>query len=100
MFHFKKEQKICEIGGIKVGGQPGEYPTVVVPSIFQKGDRVFEGAKRKQRFNEKRAEDLSKTTDKVSAENLVPCMTDIVHNTGAKFKSMWESGCKDSLYMI
>ncbi|MCK4817729.1 tetrahydromethanopterin S-methyltransferase subunit H, partial [bacterium] len=46
MFQLKTEQKICEIGGVRFGGQPGEYPTVVIPSIFQKGDRVFEGAKR------------------------------------------------------
>ena len=100
MFHLKTEQKICEIRGVRFGGQPGEYPTVIIPSIFQKGDRIFERVKRKKGFNEKRAEDLSKMTDKVSAENVVPCMTDIVPNTGARFKSMWESGWKDSLYMI
>jgi tetrahydromethanopterin S-methyltransferase subunit H len=43
MFKFETEQKICEIGGVLVGGQPGEYPTVVCSSIFQKGDRVFAG---------------------------------------------------------
>ena len=58
MFQFEKEQKVCDISGIQFGGQPGQYPTVIVPSIFQKGDRVFEGAKRKEGFNEKRAEEL------------------------------------------
>lgn len=86
MFTLEKEQKICEIGGIKFGGQPGEYPTVVVPSIFQKGDRVFEGVKRKEGFNEKRAEELLKTVDKLSKETGIPCMADIVANTGAEFK--------------
>jgi len=28
MFQFTTEQKVCEIGGVKFGGQPGEYPTV------------------------------------------------------------------------
>ncbi len=87
MFKFDKEQKVVEIGGIKFGGQPGEYPTVIVPSIFQKGDRVFEGAKRKEGFNEKRAENLLKMTDKLSAETGIPCMADIVANTGEEFKT-------------
>jgi tetrahydromethanopterin S-methyltransferase subunit H len=86
MFHFNTEQKICEIGGVRFGGQAGEYPTVVVPSIFQKGDRVFEGARRKEGFNRKRAEELLKLADKLSAETGVPCMADIVANTGEEFK--------------
>jgi len=86
MFTLDREQQIFEIGGIKIGGQPGEYPTVVVPSIFQKGDKVFEGVKRKEGFNERRAEELLKTTDKVSKETGIPCMADIVANTGEEFK--------------
>lgn len=87
MFRFTTEQKTCEIGGVKFGGRPGEYPTVIVPSIFQKGDRVFEGAKRKEGFNERRAEELLRMTEKLSAETGVPCMADIVANTGAEFKA-------------
>jgi tetrahydromethanopterin S-methyltransferase subunit H len=87
VFTLEKEQKICEIGGIKVGGQPGEYPTVVVPSIFQKGDKVFEGVKRNEGFNERRAEELLKTADKLSEDTGVPCMADIVANTGEEFKT-------------
>jgi tetrahydromethanopterin S-methyltransferase subunit H len=87
MFQFSTEQKVCEIGGVKFGGQPGEYPTVIVPSIFQKGDRVFEGTKRKEGFNEQRAEELLKATEKLSQETGVPCMVDIVANTGKEFKS-------------
>ena len=86
MFQFEKEQKVCEIAGIKFGGQPGQYPTVIVPSIFQKGDRVFEGAKRKEGFNETRAEELLKSTEKLSQETGIPCMADIVANTGEEFR--------------
>jgi len=87
MFHLRAEQKVCEIGGVRLGGQLGDYPTVVVPSIFQKGDRVFEGAKRKEGFNRKRAEELLRMTEKLSTETGVPCMVDIVANTGAEFKT-------------
>ncbi|MCP4348062.1 MAG: tetrahydromethanopterin S-methyltransferase subunit H [Desulfobacterales bacterium] len=86
MFQFSTEQKICEIGGVKLGGQPGEYPTVACASIFQKGDRVFEG-KRKEGFDEKRAEELLKTQDKLWQETGIPGMADIVANTGQEFKT-------------
>jgi tetrahydromethanopterin S-methyltransferase subunit H len=87
MFQLTTEQKICEIGGVRLGGQLGDYPTVVVPSIFQKGDRVFESAKRKEGFNRKGAEELLRMTEKLAEETGVPCMADIVANTGAEFKT-------------
>ena len=34
MQNFSKEQKTYSIGGIQVGGQPGERPTVLIGSIF------------------------------------------------------------------
>lgn len=37
MFSFTKEQKVFEISGIKIGGQPGLYPTVLVGGVFFKG---------------------------------------------------------------
>ncbi len=86
MFKFETEQKICEIGGVKFGGQPGEYPTVVCSSIFQKGDKVFEG-KRKEGFDQKRAEELLKTQDRLAQETGIPGMADIVANTGQEFKT-------------
>jgi len=86
LVNFSTKQNACEIGGVKFGGQPGEYPTVVCSSIFQKGDRVFEG-KRKQGFDEKRAETLLRTQDKMWAETGVPGMADIVANTGKEFET-------------
>jgi len=85
MFQLGTEQKVCEVGGVKFGGQPGEYPCVCVSSIFQKGDRVFEG-KRKEGFDKKRAENLLKTQERLSKETGVPGMADIVANTGKEFK--------------
>ncbi|MBW1797009.1 MAG: tetrahydromethanopterin S-methyltransferase [Deltaproteobacteria bacterium] len=85
MHVFETEQKVCEIGGVKFGGQPGQYPTVVCSSIFQKGDRIFEG-KRKEGFDEKRAEELLKAQDRLWAETGVPGMADIVANTAKEFE--------------
>jgi tetrahydromethanopterin S-methyltransferase subunit H len=45
MFSFTKEQKIFEISGIKIGGQPGLYPTVVFGGLFFKGEPNFINAK-------------------------------------------------------
>ncbi len=86
MFTFGTEQKVCEVGGVKFGGQPGQYPTVVCSSIFQKGDKVFTG-KRKEGFDEKRAEELLKTQDRLWEETGVPGMADIVANNEEEFKT-------------
>ncbi|MGC8604266.1 MAG: tetrahydromethanopterin S-methyltransferase subunit H family protein [Desulfomonilaceae bacterium] len=86
MFSFKTEQKVCEVGGVKFGGQPGAYPTVIVPSIFQKGDKVFEG-KRKEGFDRQRATQLIKMCDKLYTETGIPYMADIVGTKGEEFKT-------------
>ena len=39
MFKFEAEQKVYNIGGVELGGQPGEWPTVLIASIFYKGDQ-------------------------------------------------------------
>lgn len=46
MFSFTKEQKIFDISGISIGGQPGMYPTVLFGGLFFKGEPDFEDAKR------------------------------------------------------
>jgi len=45
MFSFTKEQKILEISGINIGGQPGIYPTVLFGGLFFKGEPNFINAK-------------------------------------------------------
>ena len=45
MFSFTKEQQIFDILGIKIGGQPGRYPTVLFGGVFFKGEPDFHRAK-------------------------------------------------------
>jgi len=45
MFSFTKEQKILEIGNIKIGGQPGCLPTLLFGGLFFKGEPDFKYAK-------------------------------------------------------
>jgi tetrahydromethanopterin S-methyltransferase subunit H len=46
MFSFTKEQKVFDISGISIGGQPGMYPTVLFGGLFFKGEPDFDDAKR------------------------------------------------------
>ena len=46
MFSFTKEQQIIDISGIKIGGQPGMYPTVLIGGLFFKGEPNFTEAER------------------------------------------------------
>ena len=45
MFSFTKEQKVFDISGISIGGQPGMYPTVLFGGLFFKGEPDFDDAK-------------------------------------------------------
>ena len=45
MFSFTKEQNIVDISGIKLGGQPGNYPTTLIGGFFFKGKPDFNMAK-------------------------------------------------------
>lgn len=40
MFVFKKEQLTYDFGGIKIGGHPGENPTVLIGGLFFKGQPI------------------------------------------------------------
>jgi tetrahydromethanopterin S-methyltransferase subunit H len=77
LFKFKKEQKIFEIGGVKVGGQPGELPTVLIGSIFHEGHKIVLDRKRGV-FDKSKAENLIKVQEELSEKTGIPCMVDIV----------------------
>lgn len=44
MFRYDKKQTVFEIGGFHVGGQPGEYPTVLASSMFYDKHKVVTDA--------------------------------------------------------
>lgn len=45
MFSFTKDQDIIEISNVKIGGQPGVFPTVLFGGLFFKGEPDFDKAK-------------------------------------------------------
>ena len=77
MFKFNKKQRIFEIGKVRIGGQPGELPTVLIGSLFHEGHKIVKDRKRGI-FDKKKAEHLIKLQDDISEKTGVPCMLDVV----------------------
>lgn len=80
MFKFKKEQKIFDIGGVKVGGQPGEVPTVLIGSIFYIGHKIIKDEK-KGIFDKEKAEELIKHQESWTDKTTNPAMLEVVGTT-------------------
>lgn len=77
MFEFTAEQKIVQIGKVKVGGQPGEFPTLLIGSIFYSGHKIVKDAK-KGLFDRVAAETLIKRQEELSDITGNPSMLDVV----------------------
>jgi tetrahydromethanopterin S-methyltransferase subunit H len=79
MFRFDKEQVVLDIAGTKIGGQPGEYPTVLAGTIFYGGHKIIDDEKAGT-FDKEKAESLIKTQEEMSDLTGNP---HIVHTFGA-----------------
>ena len=86
MFRYDLEQKVFNIGGIKVGGQPGENAPLLIGNMFQKGDTLIESRK-DRKFNKKEAEERIHEMEKLSRETGVPCMVAMVANKADEMKT-------------
>lgn len=65
MFVFEKEQIIHNVGGVKIGGNLGEIPTVLAGTIFYGGHKIVDDVK-KGIFDNKKATELIKKQDEMS----------------------------------
>ncbi|MBI4317086.1 MAG: tetrahydromethanopterin S-methyltransferase subunit H [Chloroflexi bacterium] len=86
MFLFETEQNVATIGGIRIGGQPGENATVLIGSMFHKGDRLIE-SRRERKFDRAKATDYIRRQEELSSQTGIPCLMDIVANSGEEFKA-------------
>ncbi|MFQ6115621.1 MAG: tetrahydromethanopterin S-methyltransferase subunit H [bacterium] len=77
MFRFSVEQKIFEIGKVKIGGQPGELPTVLIGNIFYKGMPEIADHKRGE-FDRKSVLKWIKIAEELSGKTGVPHFIDIM----------------------
>ncbi|MCD1296188.1 tetrahydromethanopterin S-methyltransferase subunit H [Methanocella sp. CWC-04] len=80
MFKYGNEQKVYEFGRAKVGGQPGEYPTVLAGSIFYNKQKILIDGK-KGVFDKEGAEKLVRTQEEMSDITGNPCWLQIVAET-------------------
>jgi tetrahydromethanopterin S-methyltransferase subunit H len=77
LFKFKTEQKIFEIGGTKVGGQPGELPTVLIGNLFYGGMPEVADHRRGD-FDENAVLGWIEGVETLSEETGVPHLLDIM----------------------
>jgi tetrahydromethanopterin S-methyltransferase subunit H len=84
MFKFSTQQKVYEVGRVKVGGQPGELPTFLIGSIFWLGQKMVQDAN-KGIFDAKQAENLINKMETLSDLTGVPFAFDIVGTTEEAF---------------
>ncbi len=84
MFRFDKEQLVIDIAGVKMGGQPGEYPTVLAGTIFYGGHNIISDEK-EGIFDKDAAEERIKTMEEMSDVTGNPC---VVQTFGATAEAM------------
>jgi tetrahydromethanopterin S-methyltransferase subunit H len=77
---FSAEQLTFDIGGTKVGGQPGIRPAVLVGTIFYHGQKIVIDED-KGEFQRDAAEQLIRTQDDFAERTGNPCMFDVVGAT-------------------
>ncbi|AKL96892.1 tetrahydromethanopterin S-methyltransferase subunit H [Clostridium aceticum] len=80
MFRFTEEQLVYDIHGVKIGGQPGEYPTVLMGSMFYRGHKIVKDAE-KGIFDEDAAKALLDMEAELSAETGNPRIVDVIGDT-------------------
>jgi [methyl-Co(III) glycine betaine-specific corrinoid protein]---tetrahydrofolate methyltransferase len=81
MLRFEREQKAYDIGGVQVGGQPGERATVLAGSIFFAKHQIVHDAQRGL-FDEQRAAALLDQEAEAAAFTGNPRFIDPVGDTG------------------
>jgi tetrahydromethanopterin S-methyltransferase subunit H len=86
MFRFEKEQEVYDFNGTKIGGQPGEYPTVLGASIFyNKHETVLDDEK--GIIDKDRAEVLWNRCQELSDLTGIPHFIQIISESAEAFES-------------
>jgi len=95
MHKFNTPQKVYEVGKVKIGGQPGELPTVLIGSIFWLGQKMVEDANQGI-FDAQQAENIINKMDMLSDLTGVPFAYDIVGTTETAFEKYIDFVAKHS----
>lgn len=86
MFKFDRKQEVYEVGGVKFGGQPGEYPTVLVSTMFYARHKIVTDED-KGLFDRAAAETLWNTQVSMSDATGNPYVNQIVGETPEAIKN-------------
>jgi len=86
MIRYETAQKVHNVGGLRVGGQPGENPPLLVANMFQKGDALVESRKQ-GRFKRPEAEERIRELERVSQRTGIPAMVAMVANTADEMQT-------------
>jgi len=87
MFKYEKEQEIYDIAGVRLGGQPGQLPTVLFGSIFYDGHNIVKDAK-KGEFDQEKAQQLIKTAEELSDQTGNPTILDVCCSWPGAFEKL------------
>ncbi len=79
LLKFESKQRIFEIGNIKVGGQPGELPTLLIGNIFYKGMPEVANHE-KGSFDEKSVLKWIRKAEELAERTGVPHFLDVMAN--------------------
>lgn len=77
MFEYSVKQKTYEIYGIKIGGDPGLVPTVMIGSMFYNGHKVVDDPS-EGLFDKGKAESQIRRAEEMSDVTGLPTMVDLV----------------------
>jgi tetrahydromethanopterin S-methyltransferase subunit H len=86
MFKFEKEQSVWDFNGTKLGGQPGEYPTVLAASIFYNKQEIVLDEKT-GKIDKPKAEALWNRCQELSDLTGIPHFIQIMAEYGPAFQS-------------
>jgi tetrahydromethanopterin S-methyltransferase subunit H len=101
MFKYTNAQKVYEFPKCKVGGQPGEYPTVLAGSIFYNKEKILIDGK-KGEFNKEGAEQLVRQQEEMSDITGNPIWLQIVADTSEAMQKYiaWYADAGKSAFLI
>ncbi len=101
MFFFEREQYIYNVGGVKVGGNLGENPTVLVGTIFYGGHKIVKDAARGE-IDKKTAGDIIAVQNDMSDTTGNPAMIQIFSESSTSMEKYIDfvTGLTDVPFLI
>jgi tetrahydromethanopterin S-methyltransferase subunit H len=85
LFRFERDQAVVNIAGVKLGGQPGEFPTVLAGTIFYQGHKIVQDEDQGV-FDRAKAERLVVRQAELSEETGNPALLHVYARTTKAFE--------------